>query len=67
MRIIDKNKDYYDWLSHTEISDDSILFDRRNSEFLTKSGFCAEVQLKGIVEYDIDIERRGKSWKSYRH
>jgi hypothetical protein len=31
MRILDKNKDYYDYLSFTEISDTTRIFDRRGS------------------------------------
>ena len=31
MRIIDKNKDYYDYLAHQVDSDDGVTFDRRGS------------------------------------
>ena len=32
MRIIDKNKDYYDYL---QCYNDDIVYDRRNSHFIT--------------------------------
>lgn len=35
MRIIDKNKDFYDYCSHIYGADKSITFDRRGSVFLT--------------------------------
>lgn len=31
LRIIDKNKDYYDYLAHQVDSDDGVTFDRRGS------------------------------------
>ena len=37
MRILSKYKDYYDYLSHSEIADDEILFDRRKADNLVKS------------------------------
>ena len=67
MRILDKNKDFYDYLSHTQIADDSVLFDRRDSIKLTKSQFLEGIQTHAIQRYEIDSEIRGKTWKHYKH
>lgn len=39
MRIIDKNKDYYDYLAHQPDSDDGVTFDRRGSIPLRNEDF----------------------------
>lgn len=39
MKIIDKNKDYYDYIQF-EYVDDTFTFDRRDSFILTKGGIC---------------------------
>ena len=39
MRIIDKNRDYYDYLQSSE--DNRIIFDRRGSFVLTKQALCS--------------------------
>lgn len=65
MRIIDKNRDYYDWLSHTEISDDSVALDRRNSELLTKGGFCEAVAWKVPPHRKADVKPSGRTWKKW--
>ena len=39
MRIIDKNKDYYDYLAHQVDSDDGVTFDRRGSIPLRREDF----------------------------
>ena len=44
MRIIDKNKDFYDYLQDPE---DSVVFDRRASFLLTKDMFCKNLSCMG--------------------
>lgn len=39
MRIIDKNKDYYDYIQY-EYVDDTFTFDRRDSFVLNREGIC---------------------------
>ncbi len=41
MRIIDKNRDYYDYLQDR---DDTLVFDRRGSFLLTKEIFCDKIR-----------------------
>lgn len=50
MYIIDKNKDYYDYLSHIYGVDKTVTFDRRGSILLTQD------QLRDLVVY------QGNSW-----
>lgn len=43
MKIIDRNNDYYDYLSHQNGVDDETVFDRRYSELLTKKLLCDKI------------------------
>lgn len=43
MKIIDRNKDFYDFLAHQTNSDEDIVFDRRGSILLTKDILCKTI------------------------
>ena len=50
LRIIDKNKDYYDYLAHQADSDDEVTFDRRGSIPLRHEDFFT-ILSKHVKEY----------------
>ena len=60
-RIIDKNKDYYDYLTHQPDSDDGIIFDRRGSIPLRSEDFFNI--LSEHVKYHKYYHRYGWRWK----
>lgn len=57
MKIIDKNQDYYDYLSHSPDADDLITFDRRGSKNFTKEDFCKVLHDIKYESYKTELSR----------
>ena len=64
MKILDKNSDFYDYLSFSEFADDELTFDRRGSFCPSRDELLA--RCAGQTKYRRDEEFHGKNWKRYR-
>ena len=60
MKILDKNSDFYDYLSFSELSNDELTFDRRGSLKLTKKDLCV------ILDDNLAYSSYSKSIKGKR-
>lgn|SRR5574344_78507 len=63
MKILDKYKDYYDFLSHTIDSDDTIFFDRRGSTLfypisINIDDSMTEKDIIKFATYDMSFDRK---------